>query len=415
MNRIALWTLALFVLSIPTENVVPIAGLGSLSRLVGIAAFGMAIVSLYDDGRLRLRTPSLFILLSMAFVVWIAATYFWSVAPNRTISLTIQFGQLVVLAWTIHQVASTQRDLDLLMQVYVVGCYVAIAHALLAGGGLSGAAFRDVGDLGINSFAREVALAIPMAWMLMVRRAFPLMQGLNLAFPLFAMLGVTLASSRGGLITALVALAVIPLTLPSLRTWQRLTLFAAVAAVAWAGFTWVPRAVPELGRSIERLAGTADELTEGTLTGRTTIWAAGSEVFATSPIVGVGMGGFGAAAQPIHGRARAVAAHNAFLSVAVGSGLIGLMLFLALFAVSIVGLMANPTRDAVYLVLLAALIVGLMPSNAENDKSTWFILAILASARPVLIHVVDHVNPRHRRQLSRSGRLHTQPTKDATR
>lgn len=383
MTRLALWALALFVFSIPSENGVVIPGVGSLSRLIGVFAFGMGILSLHDRGRLRFRTPSLFLIVTLLFVGWGASTYFWSIVPTVTLSRIITFAQLVVLVWLVHQVARTDRDRDFVMQAFVLGCYVIIAIGVTVFLGSGGTAFRDVGSFNANGFAIVSAMAIPMAWGLVLRRTFPALQVVNTLYPLAAMVAVVLAASRGGLLTSLVALTIIPLTLSRLHLWQRLILFAGVTAIAWSAFVWVPQVVPNIEQNIARLAEVDDELVGGTLTGRTNIWAGGLEVFASSPIVGLGLGAFNAAVEPIIGKARSP--HNAFLSVAVGAGLVGLMLFVALFAILAFGIVTQPARRGEYLVLLLALIVGMMPTNSDTDKFAWLILALLASARPVMV------------------------------
>lgn len=385
--RPALWALALFVFSVPSENGVAIAGVGSMSRLMGLLAFGVAVVSMVDRGVVRLRMPSAFVVIGVLFVLWGSATYFWSAVPSVTMSWTVQFAQLLVLAWLIHQVARSERDRDLLMQGFVLGCYLAIAVAVATFVRAPSDVWRDVGGFGVNSFAITSALAIPMAWMLFLRRSFPSLQVLNAMYPLLALVAVVLAASRGGLLTALVALSIIPLTLGRLGVARRILLFTAMVTVAVAAFVWAPQAFPELERNIARLGETGEELFEGTLTGRTRIWAANLEVFASSPIVGVGAGSVRYATEPILGSRRAP--HNAFLSVAVGSGVVGLLLFVGLIAVVLVGVLAAPERRIEYIVLLAALLVGMMPSNSDNNKYTWFILGVLASARPITVHATS--------------------------
>ena len=393
VGKIAIGALALLVFSIPTENGVSIPGIGSLSRLIGFVAMGLGVVSLFDRGKMRIRTPSLFLLIATAFVVWSAVTYFWSMAPDVTISRTIQFAQLLLLAWLVHQLAHTDRDRDLLTQAFVLGCFlmITIALAVYVTGVRGG--YRDVA-FQANEFAAVAALGIPMAWGLMLRRAFPRFQILNTVYPLFALAATVLAASRGGLLTALVALVIVPIVLPHVGVVRRVLLVGSVGAIAVLTITWFPQAVPDLERNLERLGRVEEELVGGTMTGRTRIWAAGAEVFVGSPILGTGSGTFSRAVQPILGRARG--AHNALLSVAVTTGLVGLSLFVAMFAVVSLGLTTAPRR-ADYAILFVALIVSVMPLNVENNKFVWFILALMASARPVMLHVASSVDRQERR------------------
>ncbi|CAN5644220.1 hypothetical protein BH23DEI1_BH23DEI1_24470 [soil metagenome] len=227
------------------------------------------------------------------------------------------------------------------------------------------------------------ALAIPMAWSLMLRNRFRVFQVLNAIYPLLALFAVVLAASRGGFLPALVALTVVPLTLARLGLVGRVLLFVAVVGSATAAFVYVPQMFPELERNLERLSETDEQLFGGTLTGRTDIWSGGVQVFLTSPIVGVGMGGFYRASAAVLDAPRSP--HNAFLSVAVGSGLVGLALFVSLFAIVTIGVLRRRERRTEHLVLLAALLVGMMPTNSDNDKFVCFILATLATVRPFVL------------------------------
>jgi O-antigen ligase len=384
VSRVALWVLAVFVFSIPSENGVAIPGVGSLTRLLGVVALAMGVVSLFAAGRLRFRMPSLFLVATLLFSLWGVATYFWSLAPNVTMGRLVTMAQLAVLVWLVHQVARSERDRDLLMHAFVLGCYLIIAIGVAtfvtgAGG------FRDVGSFNPNGFAIVSALGIPMAWSLLLRKSFPRVQLLHALYPFFAIVAVVLAASRGGFVTAIVALAIIPLTMSRLGAWRRIALFAAVAFASLAAFTWVPQAFPAIEQNLTRLSETDEELLGGTLTGRTDIWSAGVEAFRSDPVLGTGMGTFGQAIVPFYGRPRSP--HNAFLSVAVGTGLVGLILFVALIAIVLIGILVQPARRTEFLVLLTALVVGMMPTNSDNDKFAWLILGLLASARPVLIHI----------------------------
>jgi O-antigen ligase len=385
VTRIALWALAVFVFSIPSENGVAIAGVGSLSRLLGAFAFGTAIVSLFAHGRLWLRVPSLFLVVTLLFSVWGATTYFWSLEPQVTMGRLVTMAQLAVLVWLVHQVARSERDRDVLMHAFVLGCYVIIAIGVATFVSGAGGGFRDVGNFNPNGFAIVSALGIPMAWSLLLRRTFPRMQVLHALYPLFALVAVVLAASRGGFVTALVALTIIPLTMTRLGAWRRLALFAVVAFASLAAFTWVPQAFPAIEQNIARLSETDEELLGGTLTGRTDIWSAGVEAFRSDPVQGTGMGTFNQAIVPYYGRPRSP--HNAFLSVAVGTGLVGLILFVALIAIVALGVLGRSERRVEHLVLLTALVVGMMPTNSDNDKFVWLILGLLASARPVLVRI----------------------------
>src|SRR5689334_3020976 len=76
-----LWVL-LFV--IPWENAVVIHGFGTISRAVGIPAFGMALLAILECGNLRMLAPQHLIML--CFLAWCGFTYFWSFQPSATLT-----------------------------------------------------------------------------------------------------------------------------------------------------------------------------------------------------------------------------------------------------------------------------------------------------------------------------------------
>ncbi len=380
---IALAALAVFVFSIPYENGIRIAGIGTLARLIGYGAIGVVLLASLGHARIRLRVPSLFLLAAALYVLWGLATYLWSINPSATMTRGATLVQLAAMAWMVHQVGWTQRHRDVLAQAFVLGTYASISVALIAFFTASQTGYRDVGGLNPNYFAIGCAFAVPVAWSLAVRAQRPLLFWLNALYPAFAILAVVLSASRGGFITLLVALTVIPLSLSRMGPLRQAMVFAFVAAVAGASFVAAPQVFANLERNLERLGGTVEEIEEGTLTGRTGIWEAGFEVFRESPIIGHGYATFGVATSALTGRIRA--AHNAFLSVAVGAGLIGLGMFVSLLLIATVGVMRNPDRRVEYLVLLATLVVGMSPANLEHNKSVWFILSWLAAGRPLML------------------------------
>ena len=378
---LALVALAVFVFSIPYENGVTIPAVGSLARIIGFLAIGVVVLTLVERGRVRLQPPSVFLVAVAIYALWALGSYFWSIAPNATMTRGVTLVQLGVMVWMVHQIGSTERRRDALAQAFVFGAYAMIAVALFTFLSGTQSGLRDVGGINPNWFAIGCAFAVPFAWGLVLRARHSLLFWINALYPAFAVIAVVLSASRGGLITLLVALTVIPLSLPRLGTTRRLLVFGLVAGISVGTFVAAPQVWTGLHTNLERLESTVDEIGGGgTLTGRTLIWEAGLDAFLASPIVGHGHATFGAAIEPIFGQGRS--AHNAYLSVAVGSGLIGLGLFVGTILVVVAGILATPERRLEFLVIVATLLVGMMPANLEHTKSVWFVLGWLAAARP---------------------------------
>ena len=383
LRTIALAMLSIFVLSIPTEDAVVLAG-GSLTRLIGIAAFGIGVAALFRKDKLVFKPPSLFLIVTALFMVWGVVSYYWSLSPDRAVSRSVTFAQLLIMCWMVWEFGRTERDRAVLMQAYLLGAYVTLYIALHAFF-TSEVGFREVGaDINANDFAVVLAFGIPMAWRLTFFFKNRLLYWLNVLYLPLAISGIVVVASRGGFISALVALMIIPATFNKLGLLRKLGLVVLLVAGTWFIFFYAPQVFPDLQASTARLSETSSELTSGTLTGRRVIWAAGFELFREYPFFGVGQGGFErAVVDTSYGRS--VSSHNAYLSVLVQTGLVGLVLFLLVIAsVLLPALIGRFKQRSFTLILLMTLLVSIFSLNADYYKFTWFILSLLACEVPIL-------------------------------
>jgi O-antigen ligase len=315
--------LATFVFTIPFDDLVSIPGLGTITRLVGLVTMPLALLALIDGDRVRFRAPTLFLLVSATFILWNVASYFWSVHPERTLTSAFTAVQLFIFVWLVSEFCRSAEALARLMQAFVLGNYVAVAVAVylfLEGTGVARDTGRDP-----NEFATVLAWGIPVALWLVARVRGGPFRILNIAYPVFAVLGLVLAASRGGLLTALVGLFAVPFLIADMGVVRRLIFVVLVTGGVVLTFYGAPRLFPQLQTNLERLEDVGVELTEGTMTGRTVIWQEGVRIFQSSPLVGVGL----SAARPLYverfGGERT--AHNTFLQVATETGAIGVLLF----------------------------------------------------------------------------------------
>jgi O-antigen ligase len=268
-----------------------------------------------------------------------------------------------------------------LLQAYVLGAYVAAlatVYNYLAGAGIEKTYNRfaaqgfDANDLGML-----LALGLPMAWYLASAVPSGLQRWGNRGYFLVAILALLLTGSRGALVASLVALSVVPFTIGHLRTGVKVAglviiILAAVAAI---------RFVPE--KSFERLSSTTTEISEGTLTGRLVIWQRGLALVPERPLHGYGPAGWFPSVGFIGLRIRS--SHNTYLSILVEEGLIGLLLYLSMFAVVLRRLRALPSFERkVGTALMATLMTAILPLNWDVYKASWLVLALLAGWADVL-------------------------------
>jgi O-antigen ligase len=137
-----------------------------------------------------------------------------------------------------------------------------------------------------------------------------------------------------------------------------------VAAAAW---------VPE--ESLSRQFTVRREIETGSLGERGAIWRAGFKVFAENPILGIGVGSFQRGVVPDLGYR--AAAHNTPLSVATETGVVGLVLLLAIPA-SLIWTTRRSSRDdrILVLALVLAWFVGTFSGTWEDTKQTWLVFLI---------------------------------------
>lgn len=362
-------------------------GVGNVSQVIGPFVLLLGMISLFSRRQLTLRRPSLFLSVMALFVLWSSASYFWSIDPSATLNRSLTFAQLFAMTWLIWQLCQTRKEQLAIMQAYVVGALMATSSALsnFAAGNAQGSYNRfSATGFDPNDFATILALGIPMAWFLVVFGRQRFLYWVNLLYVPWAIFVIVLTGSRGGLLVTAIALSIIPLTYINLTLWRKLGFLALLTAGTYLLFSLGGDLQSRLVPSLKRLSTTITELTEGDLDNRTTIWAAGLEVIGQSPHpwAGFGSGTFRYAVEPLLGSGRAP--HNAYLSVLVDMGLVGLTLFLSLFVIASLPVLRSPEWPF-YLILLFTLLIALIPLGWETKKSTWFVLSLLTAQKAYVL------------------------------
>jgi O-antigen ligase len=379
MSQVAFAILWLMVFGIPGEEIVPIDGFGSTTRLVGAVAITVGVLYVLLSRSRRRLAP--FQVVMVLFVMWSIITTFWSIDMARTAIRITTYVQLAIFGWLIWELAWSRKRQGALLQAYVLGAYIGALSTLYVF--LSGsspyapgrfAAFDNPNELGAT-----MALAIPMAWYVsLTSQRHRCLNWLNRAYIPLAFIAITLTASRAALIIALASLLIVPWTFPRLSITARVSAFLAASGVLYVAGTFVPQATQA------RLRTTGTEIASGDLSGRGPIWRAGTAVFLRNPLVGVGAGTFPVAVRPILGYDKP--SHMAFLSVAVEQGLVGLLLFMGMFAVNVMSLPRMPPLERKFnTVLILSLAIAMLPANWDYNKQPWFVLSLVAAQAAVII------------------------------
>jgi O-antigen ligase len=394
MSQLAFALLWLTVFSIPGEQIVPIEGFGSTTRVIGAVAITIGVFYVLLSGSRRKLAP--FHVVMLLFVMWSSVTTFWSIDLARTAIRITTYVQLAIFGWLIWELAWSRKQQGALLQAYVLGAYIGVLSTLYVF--LSGSPPAEAGRYAAfdnpNELGATMALAIPMAWYLSLRqqRHRGLIWLNRTCIPL-ALIAVTLTASRAALIIALASLLIVPWTFPRLSITAKVGTFLAASGVLYVAGTFVPQA------SQARLRTTGTEIATGDLSGRGPIWRAGTEAFLRDPLVGVGAGTFPIAVRPILGYDKP--SHMAYLSVAVEQGLVGLLLFMSMFAANLISLPRMPSLERKFnTVLILTLAIAMLPANWDYKKQPWFVLSLVAAQAAVAIE------GRSRSSNARSKNIH---------
>ena len=366
----------LFVFAVPWQDMLVFPGLGTLSRLLGMAAIGAMALHVLMRGKVRALLG--FHWLLFGYLCWVVLSTFWGVAAQQTVWTSVKtLLQIFVMMWVIWEATPTPARLTSLLQAYVLGAYVAAGSTIFnyATGAVSTHAYGRYAASGFdpNDLGSLLALALPMAWYLAARAPSGFQRWLNRAYFVAGTLAILLTASRGALLATIVALFVVPWTLTQLRGGVRV---AALVIVLGAGAAAV-RFVPEF--AFKRLSTTRSEITQGTLNHRLQIWSKGIQTVPARPLQGYGPAGW----YPAIGLDQAP--HNTYLTILVEEGLIGLLLYLTILTLVWARLLRLHTFERrVGLTMLATLLVVMTPLGWAGHKASWLVLALLAGMSDVL-------------------------------
>lgn len=377
-NRLVFGLLCILVFTIPFDDIIMLPGFGTLTRLIGYAALLTAMLDVFSRGRFQsLRGTPTWVFL---FVGWAVLSVTWTSSFDSTLEKLTTIVRCLGLFWLLYEYADDEDRIAALLQAYVLGAWVCvggIAHSLLSGQSLDDSGFTRyvLSYLDPNELAVILAVGLPMAWYLaLTRRSSPL-RWLNILYIPVSLVAAVLTGSRGGIVSISAAFLLSMWGFPTM-TFGRKMGISLLAALFLVGASSV---VPET--SWMRFSTIPDEMTEGTLSYRTTLWAAGFEYLSESPLRGIGVGAFKHDVFARGGFFKPLVAHSTFLGVLFELGTIGFLLFAGAVISVFRRLRLVPLGDRRFFqfVLITWMISGLT-LTLEYRKVTWFLLGVAAAA-----------------------------------
>jgi len=393
MRRIAYWLSLVLIFTMPWENLLDVAGLGTIARMVGLllAATWFSAVVLGA----RVRRPSAFHAVVLVFFLWNAATLFWTVDLDSTLTSVFTYVQLLGLVAIIWDLYETPEDVRAALQAYVLGSYISVsslvANYLAENAGpshsrmlhVTSANYSEMGFY-VNDLGFILVLGIPMAWYLALgksrSRSANALKLINYLYVPAAVVGVVLTESRAAFLGMLPAALFILGSLKRLKIHQRILLCGALVAALVLAAPFVPEA------SVERLATTGSEMEGGDINGRMRIWRAGISAFNERPLVGFGTGAFRTAVTCRNAEGQGCFAHNFIILFLVEDGLVGSAIFALILVLLFRYAWRQPKWESrLWLAMLAMWLIGATSHNWEQRKQTWllFNLVVISAGMPV--------------------------------
>jgi len=404
MRTIAYCLSLILIFTIPWETVVENPALGSVSRMVGLAAAAFWLVTVIVTGRLRL--PSLLHMTLFLFLLWNAVSVFWSADADRTIEHLGTWIQLFVMIYILWDLYTTRAAVMSGLQMYILGSYVVLGNTIV--NYFSGNTFyyERFSAAGTNpdDLGTFLALGIPVAWYLALskstNRVNRLLRFVNYAYIPAALLGIALSGTRTALIATVPGIVFGLASLTRVRLWARIAIFM---LLIWAGFTLLPLIPPA---SLQRLGTTGTEFAGGDLNGRKTIWREGLAAFAEHPLIGVGSNMY----RSVNSVGKV--AHNSFISVLVELGLIGFGLFLMMITIVIIqALRQSMWRSGFWLAILVTWGIGASTLTWEYRKPTWLFLTLIVASAAIKSHGDKTIPVVWRNQPEAQAVPYTKPNK----
>jgi O-antigen ligase len=392
LDRTAYLALCLFVFSIPWEEPLPMFGRFLLASWIGLLALGILILRTTITWRVRKVSPLHYGMLALA--AWSALSIFWTADWDSTASRAGTYLQLLILVWLIWELAATDTRVHGLLQSYVLGALVcslitirnfmigrtAAQLAAVNGQNVWDESRYSIVGINANDLGLMIALSIPMLVYLLASQKGWLVKALCWLQLVAGFTAILLTGSRGALVAGVMGLVMLPLTMSRLPRWHKFGSLVACAGLLACAAYLVPSS------SWNRIIELGSELSQGTLTNRTTLWTAGLEAFRDHAFLGVGSGAYGvtivktANFSYITGSASSAVAHNTFVSVLVELGVVGALLGFAFLAgLFYCGLRMRSLERRLWIMLLLTWTVGVSALTWEYRKPTWLLFGLLAA------------------------------------
>ena len=373
MRKLALVITLILIFTIPWETAITIEAVGTLTRLIGLCAAGVWLISVLVQG--RLRNFRLYHVVVLFFMFYNVASIFWTSHYDLTLERVLTFTQLAILTWILWDLFNTPESLRAAMQAFIFGGYVAVASAVF--NFISGQIIStyEIGrytgaDQNAVEFAMILSISLPFAWHLTSSQkegsGSNFLRLINFAYIPAALFAIILTASRTSLVTIIPGLLYIVGTMSRIKFIYRFLVFVVLVSAVFIGQFYVPQA------TLDRLGTIGVSIASNDFGGRVVLWDESIQVFLGHPLLGIGSGSLAAPDQ------MGTVAHNSFLSILAELGILGFIQFLVILVIVLYQALKQPKPYSIlWLTVFAIWLIGILSLTWEYAKPTWFILNII--------------------------------------
>lgn len=378
---VALCGMTVFVPLEGFASLVP--GAFTLPRLIGVVAFACFLGNRLLRREAVVLSPSARVF--AAFVAWIFLSGFWAADATAAYTMVFVMFQLLLFYVMTANLMPDGGALRLVLTCYVAGCLIASAWAMRNYAEQSFATnlqrVSAVDDMNPNDFARLVGFGLLAGvYLLFESPSRWVRQAVLLSLPVL-FVGLALSKSRGAWLAFAAALLVMfALVRKTTRVYTAAALVLLVLGGTIAGGVRAGYFDDDFGKRFEQTTSGKDPTAQ-----RADIWKVGVALFRNNPVVGVGFNNFHVRFNDYLGSVHTDVfpgfdkdPHNVFLSVAGESGIVGFVLFMALFGIlgrAIVRAPPSFGRAAAAAFLVFTVVAGF--SGTDHIRK-WFWIALLA-------------------------------------
>jgi len=382
--------LIILIATLPITVILPILPLLSAVYLpLGVATVaGYLFQYRVGNERATLRLQWIHVL-AVLFVLWLYISNPSSAVLIGDRNWLLTFAQLGIMLWlagVLLQSSSRQRQT---LFFFVLAAVISAAYAVYQSPvwqqtDIAIREQRSGGLTGINAGARYFVVALVALYYLNSTSKRRLLRVAGIVSMFILLLGVVATGSRTGLLLLPIALVFVVFGRHLEGTLGRLVALLVIVSLA---FVFVPQSYWQILENTVKVTSTGIE-SEGI---RDELWKAGLAMWRDHPLQGVGIGQFPAnlsayALGRLPSNRLNVGPHSIYVGVLAETGVLGLLLFLALCFVALrtywQAVTRLPSQDAAlantWFTMLLVMLVGGLTKHDQYEKLIWFLIGMAA-------------------------------------